>query len=398
MEYKFILPIVAIFSCLLGCSGEDKANNNIHLRRAQETLDSLYKYYSTDNSNLLRETYPFDTTHIATYLATNTDETTINPYSYLWPYSGTFSAVNALLEASTDEKYLQIMEDKVLSGLEEYFDVRREPYAYASYINSAPLSDRFYDDNIWLGIDFTDLYRMSQDDKYLEKARLIAEFIESGTDDKLDGGIYWCEQKKESKNTCSNAPGAVLALKLFEATSDSAFFYRGKVLYNWTKTHLRDSTDNLYFDNISLDGKIDKTKYAYNSGQMIQAASLLYKLTGEDDYLADAQKTAESSFRYFFENHQTDEGNEILLLKKGDIWFTAVMFRGSVELYNSDNNPKYIKAFEANLDYAWNHMREGNGLFNTDWSGSSRDSKKWLLTQAAMIEMYARMADISSKL
>ena len=34
---------------------------------------------------------------------------------------------------------------------------------------------------------------------YLEKAKLIWKFILSGKDDVLGGGVYWCEQKKESK-------------------------------------------------------------------------------------------------------------------------------------------------------------------------------------------------------
>lgn len=46
------------------------------------------------------------------------------------------------------------------------------------------------------------------------------------------------------------------------------------------KKRLQDSTDYLYFDNIFLDGKIDRSKYAYNSGQMMQSATLLYQFTG----------------------------------------------------------------------------------------------------------------------
>ncbi len=67
---------------------------------------------------------------------------------------------------------------------------------------------------------------LTKEPKYLQKAQLIWKFIESGTDDNLGGGIYWCEQRKESKNTCSNAPGSVFALKLFEATKDSAYFVK----------------------------------------------------------------------------------------------------------------------------------------------------------------------------
>ena len=111
-------------------------------------------------------------------------------------------------------------------------------------------------------------------------------------DDCLGGGIYWCEQKKESKNTCSNAPGSVFALKLFKATQDSSYFEKGKSLYEWTKATLQDTTDCLYFDNMRLDGEIGRAKFAYNSGQMMQSAALLYQLTGNGQYLKDAQAIA----------------------------------------------------------------------------------------------------------
>ena len=202
-------------------------------------------------------------------------------------------------------------------------------------MRTAPVSDRFYDDNVWLGIDFTDTYQLTQNKKYLDKATLIWDFIESGTDSVLGGGIYWCEQKKESKNTCSNAPGSVFALKLFKATNDSSYFKKGKALYEWTKEHLQDSTDYLYFDNIRLDGKIGKAKFAYNSGQMMQSAALLYHL---------------------------------------------------------DKNKTYLDAFNKSLDYAWENARDEKGLFHTDLSGNKKDNKKWLLTQAAMIEMYSRLS------
>ena len=147
-----------------------------------------------------------------------------------------------------------MLDTKVLPGLERYLDATRQPTAYASYVNSAPASDRFYDDNVWLGIDFTDMYLATGRQGYLDKAKMIWGFIESGRDEVLGDGIYWCEQKKHSKNTCSNAPGSVYALKLFKATGDSAYLDAGRELYEWTKQALQDTTDCLYFDNVALNG------------------------------------------------------------------------------------------------------------------------------------------------
>lgn len=42
------------------------------------------------------------------------------------------------------------------------------------------------------------------------------------------------------------------------------------------------------------------------------------------------------------------------------------------------------------------YARDDKGLFNTDLSGKSKDDKKWLLTQAAMIEMYAQALPLSN--
>jgi hypothetical protein len=386
---SFALLLVLITT---GCGAARKVELS-NIAKAQSTLDSVYRYYSVQNTTLLRETFPFNSDYAATYLD-NQDQAKPNPYSFLWPYSGSLSAVSAIMMHKKTKGVESYLTAKVLPGLAHYFDTIRSPFAYASYINDAPPSDRFYDDNVWLGIDFTELYLHTSKAEYLEKAKLIWKFIESGTDEKLGGGIYWCEQSKKSKNTCSNAPGAVYALKLFEATKDSSYFKQGKALYEWTKNTLQDKNDYLYFDNIGLNGRIQKRKYAYNSGQMIQAAALLYKITRKKEYLVDAQNIAQSAHNYFFEDFSAADGSKMKILKKGDIWFTAIMFRGFIELYHLDKNKTYLQDFDKNLNFAWKNMREQNGLFNSDWSGQTKDKSKWLLTQFAMTEMYARMPEL----
>ncbi len=391
MRKKLTFGFIIIFSGFVYGNNTSQATE----QKAQETLNAIFTHYSIKKSCLLRETYPFDEGHKATYLADEEQTKRTNPYSYLWPFSGTLSALSALYEYNANPAYLKTLNTRTLPGLEEYFDNKRRPAGYASYIHSAPKSDRFYDDNVWLGIDFTDLYLATKEKKFLNKAELIWKFVISGEDDKLGGGIYWCEQKKRSKNTCSNAPGTVFALKLFIATGDSLYFHKGKKLYEWTKSNLQDPNDFLYYDNIGLNGRIDKTKFAYNSGQMLQAAALLYKLTKEEKYLTEAQKIAQACYAFFFHDFTADNGEKFRLINKGNVWFTAVMFRGFVELYRQDHNPDYLRTFKQNLDYAWTHMRDSDGLFSTDWSGKEQDKSKWLLTQAAMVEMYVRILIIN---
>ena len=173
MKSPCILLIIVCTLSLTGCASTKQADSDSSLGKAQQTLDSLYQHYSAKDSYLLRESYPFDEQHKVTYLASEDQANTPNQFSYLWPYSGTFSAVNALFEATHDKKYQKLLDKRVLPGLEEYFDIQRTPNAYSSYIQTAPTSDRFYDDNVWLGIDFTDIYQITQEKRYLDKAQLI---------------------------------------------------------------------------------------------------------------------------------------------------------------------------------------------------------------------------------
>ncbi|WP_195207499.1 glycoside hydrolase family 76 protein [Bacteroides clarus] len=397
MISKRILFSLLVSVIIVGCTIEKQVDsgNELALMRAKQTLDSLYLNYSIPGTHLLQENCLSNISDpVITDWISGRVPNMPRQYSYLWPYSGTFSAVNALFAATQDTTYKIILDHQVLVGLEEYFDDERKPAGYASYVRNLRQSDRFYDDNIWLGINFVSAYLLTQENKYLQRALLIWDFIKSGTDNKLGGGTYWCEETKDSKNTCSNAPGVVLALKLFQATQDSTYLTEGEERYKWTKTHLQDSADYLYFDNIKLDGEIDKTKYAYNSGQMMQAAALLYQLTDKQEYLLEAQNIARGCYDYFFINHTMEHGKTFKLLKKGDVWFTAVMLRGFIELYRVDNNEIYLNSFNESLDYAWKYARDAKGLFNTDFSGKSQDSKRWLLTQAAMVEMYALLATI----
>jgi len=393
-RWVYLITLLTFIQPAQGISQEYGSVGEVQLHRAQTVFDTIYAKYSADNTLLLRENYPDDDTYRADYLAGEGSSST-NSYAYLWPFSGTLSAANALFESTGDTAYLHWIDNRILPGLQAYYDDTRQPAAYASYIRSKGHSDRFYDDNIWLGIDFTELYLHSGNRKYLDQATEIWTFIISGQDTLLGGGVYWCEQKKASKNACSNAPAAVFALRLFEATDDSIYFHRGKEWYAWTKKWLQDPDDGLYWDHVNLQGKVDKRKYPYNSGQMLQAAVLLYRVTGDSGYLADAQRIAESGYHLFFETFtgSADEKSH-KILKSGNNWFIAVMLRGYIQLFDVDGNRTYLDAFSESLDYAWQHARSADGLFSQEWKDVNEESRKWLLDQAAMVEMYARISNL----
>ncbi len=149
-----------------------------------------------------------------------------------------------------------------------------------------------------------------------------------------------------------------------------------------------------YFDNISLKGAVNKAKFSYNSGQMIQAGALLHRITGKKRYLAEAQQTAAACLTHFFRPVHKPGGGSVRILRRDKIWFDAVMLRGFIELSREDGRQTGLDAFRQTLDHAWTCSRDCRGLL-ADWSGRGREGRKWLLSQAALAEMFARMADVA---
>ena len=366
-----------------------------YLSKSEQLYNKIIEFYGAETNNLFIEIFPYEKENRVTYLAEQ-DTISGNKVAYLWPYSSMLSATTALLKTEEKEKYQSKLQQSILPGLEEYLDTLRLPIAYQSYCNWAGFSDRFYDDNIWLAIDFCDLYELTQKAEYKEKAEQLWKFVISGWDTELGGGIYWCEQKRQSKNTCSNAPAAVLACKLYKITHEKHYMKQAVAIYEWTKANFQDSSDYLYFDKSTLDGEIDSTKYAYNSGQMLQAASLLYKTQGDPKYYKDAENIAQAAIEYFTGNY-TVKGGTIPLFKNNTNWFTTVMLRGYVELWTIDGNDNYTDVYRQNMDLMLKQAADENGLYSKDWSGENQEDKKWLLDQASLVELLATLSAINNQ-
>ena len=165
----------------------------------------------------------------------------------------------------------------------------------------------------------------------------------------------------------THLPSTVLGVKLYRLTKDAKYLEKAKETYAWTKKHLCDPTDHLYWDNINLKGKVSKEKYAYNSGQMIQAGVLLYEETGDEQYLRDAQQTAAGTDAFF--RTKADKKDPTVKVHKDMAWFNVILFRGLKALYKIDKNPAYVNAMVENALHAWENYRDENGLLGRDWSG-----------------------------
>jgi uncharacterized protein YyaL (SSP411 family) len=294
-------------------------------------------------------------------------------YTYVWPLAGMLQAENQISVVDSGNGGFR----RAARALRPYLD-KRSPAGYDAYLVSSGDKSRFYDDNEWIGLAMMDAYSRTGLRDYLDRAQMIYRFVASGFDEKAGGGIYWKEGDFSSKNTCSNGPAVLLALKLFAATRDSAYVGFATGIYEWVRTKL-ETPSGLYYDNIQVrTGQIARHLYAYNTGTMLEASVMLYQLTGEDRYLQEARREARSATEYFCGEGRFRDG----------FWFTAVLLRGFQRLAEVDKHPDYLRQFRVCTDYALAHQVSSTGLMEKD--GVPVD----LVNQSGMLEILARLADL----
>ncbi|MGS2741642.1 glycoside hydrolase family 76 protein [Sinomicrobium sp. M5D2P17] len=324
----------------------------------------------------------------------------------IWGHGSAFSGYTAFkhstwdipgLRAEVEEKY----DERLLTAIDKFRNQRNGgPEAYAVYPGEG--DERYYDDNIWVGTDMVNLYLLTNDMRYLERAELVWNFVQAGTDDIMGGGVYW-KEGLNSKHTCSTAPAAVLAARLYEATGEEYYLTSARAYYSWVKEVLQDPSDYLYWDNARLSDEndpdseilISTAKYSYNSGQPMQAAVLLYNITNETHYLEDAQNIAEAAHQKWFAPFRSDILNESFnILEPGHVWFQGIMLRGYVELYNVDHNSEYIDDYKKTLLHAWlsDARNRDTNLINENFKGTTTQDKWEILHQGAIVEMLSQLA------
>lgn len=294
-----------------------------------------------------------------------------NPYSYLWPLCGMIQAANEIEKASGEKGLV----DKYVKIIQGYYDPAPPAPGYASYVMKLKGGDRFYDDNQWIGIAAMDAYSRSPKKEYLNLSREIYTYMMTGFDTVTGGGLYWQENKKTSKNTCSNGPGVLLALQLYGATRDKKFLDTALLLYNWVTEKLK-APNGLYYDNVRIkDNRVDKRMYSYNTGTMLQSALYLYEATKDKKYLSEAVAVADSAVVYF-----NGAGKF-----RDSYWFNAVLLRGYQHLLKHHADTKYIAAFKACVDEALRNNVNPLGVM-----GANKPME--LVPQSGMLEILARFA------
>jgi hypothetical protein len=246
---------------------------------ALEALNKIDQAFWNPKTNLYRE-------------YADTDQPAFN-----WTVGVTLSALN--LAAANSPKWKARIK-AYLPPMDAYWNEIGPVPGYDVLPGPKPV-DRYYDDNAWMVMALVDTARTLKDNSPLVRARQALRFAFSGIDGKLGGGSYWKEVGKDSKNTCSNAPTAAAAIALWRMDRNPELLTTAKALYDWTNQNLRDPADSLMWDAMDMNGKVEKTKWSYNTALMLRCSVELAKITGDPKYSRDAESFAKAATSHWID-------------------------------------------------------------------------------------------------
>lgn len=383
-----------LLSCFLSCGSNNSIEDQMvdppqeeenpqpedtltYSEKAKTTYDMIQKLYK--NGDLYKENFP--------------QQSGDQEYSYLWPYVGMLTAGNVLFELGYDRSIFE----KEFSGLEAYYDNRSNLPSYQAYPVSGGSTDHYYDDGSIVVMELLHAYELTKESFYLDRAKTVTEFVMSGEDSRMGGGLYWFEGQSTDctggvhciKATNTSAYAAYITTELYKLTKEERYLTFAKRVYQWVYDTLRDPSDDLYWNDINIaTEQINTTKWTYNAAMMIMSGINLYEITDDQVYMDQTVTTARASFSKF-----TKVINGQLFYQTNDPWFNVELLATYIELTQYDSkSTEYIDVFIDNMDYAWENARNDDDQFYEDWSGNNQGRYYWLLHQAALIEAYGRIA------
>jgi hypothetical protein len=303
--------------------------------------------------------------------------------AYNWALGIQLSAINA--GARLDRGRYRPKLDEIVKLLDLYWIEADGIGGYADSFRPKK-ADRYYDDNAWVVLALLESYELTRDRSLLDRARKAADYVFSGEDEALGGGLYWREMEKKSKHTCSNAPGIVCALRLHEVTGDARYIPIARRLYAWTNATLQDPSDGLFWDKKSVKGELDKTKWSYNSALMIRANCLLFDHTKDAQYLGEAQRIATSAAARWIKPDGRISDHS---------YFGHLLAEALLELGARDNDPRWPQLVERTADFVWGPNRDAVGAHPERWDavpGEKKVEKIQLMPQASAARLFFRLA------
>lgn len=266
-----------------------------------------------------------------------------------------------------------VIDAALRTGSDTYKTLFNQWYEGVKIKNGGTYYNEFYDDMEWNALTMLRLYNLTGEEKYLTTVKDLWTDIANGWNDEYGGGgIAWMKSRLYSKNACSNGPASLIAARLYTITKEESYKDWAVKIYDWQKNTLYERSAGAVYDNINgQTNTVDKTALTYNQGTFLGTAVELYRITGDQSYLNDAQKTANYTITKCIDastNILRNEGDGDNALFKGIFMRYFLMLLQENDL-NSAYKQKFTTFFNNNALVLWTKgAYQQDLLFGPSWA------------------------------
>lgn len=235
--------------------------------------------------------------------------------------------------------------------------------------------DGWNDDLAWMGLGLARGYQLTGTPNFLTQAEYCFNLAyDRGWNTIFNGGGIWEQQPDMTpagdgvnKEALSNNPNGKLACLLYEGTGKQVYLDKAIQIYNWSRTHIFNPANGQVYANIDRAEVANPSTAVYNQGSFIDFAAMLYKLTGNEIMLRDAQMAAD----YVIKNMTTNgiiSNTAAYLNTWADEYVRGLghLCRWNPQLWNT-----YYPFLKKNADAAWANRRTDLDLSWNGWNAQT---------------------------
>ncbi|GHO94748.1 hypothetical protein KSF_047960 [Reticulibacter mediterranei] len=227
-----------------------------------------------------------------------------------------------------------------------------------------------YDDMAWWALAWINAFDLTDERRYLEMAQTIFTTMTGGWDEVCGGGVWW-DFRRGYKNAIPNELFLALAAQLYQRVPEEESYLTWTMReWTWFQQSGMINASHLINDGLHNCQNNGGPTWTYNQGVILGGLTDLYRITGEEDYLHEAEAIADAVLTQLI----NDEGIliepcEATGCDSNGAQFKGIFMRNLGYLYQADQNEAYKTFIRHNVDSLWQRARNEQNQIGVHWSG-----------------------------
>ena len=253
---------------------------------------------------------------------------------------------------------------------------------------------RAIDDTEWWGIAWVEAYDLTGDQRYLDMAVTIANYVQGYWDTGTCGGGVWWDRERTYKNAVTNGLYIRLTAALHNRIAgDSVWLQRATTGWNWFRASGMINSAGLVNDGLTGSCTNNgQTVWTYNQGLAIGGALELWRATGDGSLLVEARQLGDAAMSSsvlspggILSESCDAAGN----CDDNQKQFKGVFMRYLMDLADSTGDASYRTYAQRQADSIWQNGRDSLNRLGQRWAGGGSTARDWRTQASALSGLLA---------